>query len=225
MKKIAIIVAGGHGTRMGSKEPKQFLLLHHKPVLWYTITTFLSSFSDMEIVLVLPKDFLEFGQHLIATAFPEKLIYIVEGGETRFHSVKNGLKRVIEPSIIFVHDGVRCLVTETLIKRCYEQALEKGSAIPCIGESDSVRIMEGEKHRVIAREAVKKIQTPQTFKSAILLPAFESEYQEGFTDEATVVELHGTPVDLIEGEFENIKITRPQDLIIAEGILGKRLFL
>jgi 2-C-methyl-D-erythritol 4-phosphate cytidylyltransferase len=222
MKKYAIIVAGGNGTRMGADKPKQFLLLQGKPILSYTIDRFLASFADIHIILVLPADYLLLGQQMLEDYFQGSAIEITTGGATRFHSVQNGLKSVIEPSVVFVHDGVRCLVTTDLIRRCYEQALDKGSAIPAVAATDSIRIVDGDQHKVINRDAVRIIQTPQTFLSHILLPAFEQPYVDHFTDEATVVEANGEAVKLLEGAYENIKITRPADLMIAEQILAER---
>ncbi len=222
MKKYAVIVAGGNGQRMGSDTPKQFLLLKQKPLLWYTLQSFLQSYDDMHIILVLPKDNITEGESLIKDLNAEARTTITAGGATRFQSVQNGLVWVTEPSIVFVHDGVRCLVTKELIHRCYEQAIEKGSAIPAIAATDSIRIIEDGTHKVADRNHVRIIQTPQTFLSSILLPAFKNEYKDSFTDEATVVEASGQEVFLIDGDHENIKITRPADLLIAERILSAR---
>jgi 2-C-methyl-D-erythritol 4-phosphate cytidylyltransferase len=145
------------------------------------------------------------------------------GGETRFHSVKNGLKLVEEESIIFVHDAVRCLASVDLIHRCYEMVLQTGSAIPVIASKDSVRIINEEGSEVVDRNKVLLVQTPQTFHSKILLPAYDIDYKDKFTDEAAVVEAYGLKVAIVEGEETNIKITRPIDLIIAEKILDQLL--
>jgi 2-C-methyl-D-erythritol 4-phosphate cytidylyltransferase len=220
MKKYAILVAGGSGTRMNASTPKQFLLLHNKPVLYYTINTFLSAFNDVEIVLVLPEEHVETGTTIISTYFPDKKITITIGGKTRFDSVKNGLKMVTEESIVFVHDAVRCLVSADLISRSYHQAVEKGNAIPAIASKDSVRIVTGDANKSIDRTTVKQIQTPQVFKSEILLTAFETAFQSFFTDEASVVEYCGHSIYLIEGEENNIKITHPIDLLIAEKLMA-----
>ena len=220
MKKYAILVAGGSGTRMNTSTPKQFLLLNNKPLIYYTINTFLNTFDDIDIVLVLPEEHLEKGNSIISTYFPDKKISIAIGGKTRFDSVKNGLNLVTENSIVFVHDAVRCLVSADLISRSYHQALEKGNAIPAIASKDSVRIVEGENNKSIDRTTVKQIQTPQVFKSDILLPAFELEFQSFFTDEASVVEHFGHPIFLIDGEENNIKITHPIDLLIAEKLMA-----
>jgi 2-C-methyl-D-erythritol 4-phosphate cytidylyltransferase len=207
MKKYAILVAGGSGTRMNTSTPKQFLLLKNKPIIYYTINTFLNTFEEIDIVLVLPEEHVETGTTIISTYFPDKKITIAIGGKTRFDSVKNGLKLVIENSIVFVHDAVRCLVGADLITRSYHQAIDKGNAIPAIASKDSVRIVTGDENKAIDRTTVKQIQTPQVFKSDILLPAFELEFQSFFTDEASVVEHFGHPIFLIEGEENNIKIS------------------
>lgn len=222
MDKYAIIVAGGTGSRMGNAIPKQFLLLRDKPVLYYTIQTFLEAFNDLQVILVLPDAFTDMGAEIIDAFFDHSRIKITAGGETRFNSVKNGLKLVSSDSIVFVHDGVRCLVTTELIQRCYMKALENGSAIPVVPAKDSVRIIGQDDNESIDRTKVVLVQTPQTFHSRILLPAFEIDYKERFTDEATVVEAYGLKIELVEGEEVNIKITRPSDLIIAECILYER---
>lgn len=221
MKKYAVIVAGGSGTRMGNIIPKQFLLLKGKPLLWYTIDSFLRAFDDIQVILVLPKDHFVKGER-ISAQFAEGKISLVSGGVTRFDSVKEGLKQVKDDAVVFVHDGVRCLVSVPLIKQCYKQALEKGSAIPAVAATDSVRILKNGAHYVKDRQQVRIIQTPQTFLSNILLPAFDREFDESFTDEATVVEASGKEIFLTEGEYDNIKITRPVDLLIAERIIEDR---
>lgn len=221
MHKYAVIVAGGSGTRMGNSTPKQFLFLHDRPVLYYTLKIFLEAFEDLQIILVLPEDYTDMGREIIDAFFDYSRIQIANGGETRFHSVKNGLKLVEKDSIVFVHDAVRCLVSTDLIHRCYENALETGSAVPAVRAKDSVRLLNEEENdnEVLDRSKVVLIQTPQTFHSRILLPAFEIDYKERFTDEATVVEAFGLKISLVEGEENNIKITRPTDLLIAEALL------
>jgi len=222
MQKYVVIVAGGSGKRMGTEIPKQFLLLKAKPVLFYTIEAFLNAFSDIKIILVLPEEHLELGKEIVDGYFDARQIQITQGGETRFHSVSNGLKLVEEESIIFVHDGVRCLVSNDLIHRCYHTTLETGSAIPVVDCKDSVRRIIEEGNEPVDRNNLKLVQTPQTFHSKILLPAFAIDYKERFTDEANVVEAFGLKVTLVQGEDTNIKITNPIDLIIAENILEKR---
>lgn len=223
MKKIAVIVAGGNGTRMNAAMPKQFLLLKGRPVLYYTIDTFLKAYTDLHIILVLPEEHIAAGKEIIDAYFDSSRITITEGGRTRFHSVQNGLQLVKNEGVIFVHDGVRCLLTADLIKRCYEAAAENGSAIPVVDCKDSVRIIKADTNEAVERSTVKLVQTPQTFHSKILLPAFAIDYKDRFTDEATVVEAFGMKVHLVEGEENNIKITRPADLLIAEKLLENNL--
>lgn len=222
MKKTAIIVAGGTGQRMGTVVPKQFLAIEGKTILLHTIDQFVAAFSDINFVIVLPAGYIQEGKDLIASSRLTQQFQFVAGGDTRFQSVKNGLAQVEQDAIVFVHDAVRCLLTPALIQRCYQQAVEKGSAIPAVSSTDTIRIIEGAAHHVVDRENVMMIQTPQTFNAALLIKAFEQTYQTSFTDEANVVEASGTPVYLVDGEFENIKITRPLDLAIAEYILAKR---
>ncbi len=222
MHKYAVIVAGGAGKRMRNIVPKQFLLLKNKPMLWYSADTFFRAYNDIEIILVLPQQHIEIGNSIAADFKQSSYIKIVAGGDTRFHSVQSGLNEVKEKSVVFVHDAVRCLVSVPLIQRCYKQALEKGSAVPAVAATDSIRILNGSHHTVADRKQVRIIQTPQTFLSEIILPAFNEAYNDAFTDEATVVEAYGIKVFLTEGEYENIKITRPVDMMIAERILEER---
>ena len=224
MQKYAIIVAGGTGSRMGSSTPKQFLLLNDKPILYYTLKVFLEAYEDVQIILVLPEEYTELGREIIDAYFDYSRIQITSGGETRFHSVKNGLALADKESIIFVHDAVRCLVTIDLIHRCFENALKTGSAVPALRSKDSVRLLNEKENdnEVLERSKVVFIQTPQTFHSRILVPAFEIDYKERFTDEATVVEAFGLKISLVDGEENNIKITRPIDLFIAEKLLTEK---
>ena len=224
MEKYAIIVAGGTGTRMGSNTPKQFLLLNDKPILYYTLKVFLEAYPDIQIILVLPEEYTDLGREIIDAYFDYSRIQITSGGETRFDSVKKGLTLVDKDSIVFVHDAVRCLVTTDLIHRCYQNAVRVGSAVPAIRSKDSVRLLNEEENdnEVIDRSKVVFVQTPQTFHSRLLLPAFQIDYKERFTDEATVVEAFGLKIALVEGEENNIKITRPIDLLIAENLLKDR---
>ena len=220
MEKYALIVAGGSGTRMGNATPKQFLMLQNKPLLWHSIHAFHSAFSDIHIILVLPETHF---QEDIVKKFPAIKIKSVAGGATRFQSVKNGLAHVPDQAVVFVHDGVRCLLSGELIMRCYKQTITKGSAIPVVKATDSLRMDKDSAHCVIDREHIRMVQTPQTFMSTDLKLAFEQPVQDSFTDEATVMEAFGNKVYLTEGEYENIKITRPLDLLIADVILSQRV--
>jgi len=221
MFKYAIIVAGGTGSRMGGNLPKQFMPLKDKPVLYYSLKAFLDAYDDLEIILVLPTPFTDMGEEIIDAYFDKERIKIAIGGDTRFQSVKNGLKLVERESIIFVHDAVRCLVSADLIHRCCELAMETGTAVPVIPSKDSVRILSDDGNGMIDRSKVMLVQTPQVFHSKILLPAFDIDYKDKFTDEATVVEAYGLRVSLADGDETNIKITRPVDLLVAENLLSQ----
>jgi len=218
-KKIAIIVAGGSGTRMGAAVPKQFLELAGKPVLYHTIAAFINAYADMQVVLVVPEAHFAPAQQVLNSFTAPPPVTLVKGGETRFHSVQNGLQQVPDNAVVFVHDGVRPLLTTALVHHCYEQTLLHGNAIPVIDMKDSVRETNAAGNRAVNREQFKIIQTPQTFLSEQLLPAFALPYDPLFTDEATVVERMGHPIHLVPGEERNIKITRPLDLVIAEALL------
>lgn len=222
LPKYAVIVAAGNGSRMGSELPKQFLIINGKPLLYYCLNTFLSAYDDLKIILVLPEEFMGNGQEIIDAFFNYDRIQLVIGGRTRFHSVQNGLELINDESIVLVHDAVRCLVTEALIRRCTESVNEMGSAVPVIDCKDSVRKIDEEGNSSLDRHSLKLVQTPQAFYSKILKPAFNIDFKEQFTDEATVVEAFGLKVQLVQGEEQNIKITHPIDLLIAEKILAER---
>jgi 2-C-methyl-D-erythritol 4-phosphate cytidylyltransferase len=214
---------------MGSAVPKQFLLLHEHPVLWYTLETVLSTYGDLQIVLVVPPGYEETAKGLVDGSSGKERVRMVDGGNSRFHSVRSGLESIKgevgdgKEAIVFVHDGVRCLVSADLIRRCYDQAVELGSAVPVVDCRDSVRLVEDEgRSKPIDRSRIKLVQTPQTFRGDILLGAYMMDHQEDFTDEATVVEIAGHEVRLIEGEEMNIKITTPADMAIAEVLLRRR---
>ena len=222
MDKCAVIVAGGSGHRMGTSLPKQFLLLRNKPVIWYTLSAFLTAYRDMQIILVLPEHHLETGRSIIQSTNDPDRIWMTIGGETRFHSVQRGLQHIHHHCMVFVHDGVRCLVSPDLIRRCYEVAEAKGNAVPATTAVDTIRIETDTGHQQVDRNKIRIIQTPQTFHTEIIQPAFKQEFQDWFTDEASVVENTGVQIHLIDGEADNIKITRPMDMLIAEKILQER---
>jgi len=195
------------------------LKLHGKPILWYTLDTFLKAFDDLQVILVAGESHLPMAEEIVQSSSQPGRIVLTTGGDTRFHSVQKGLHYIREQSIVFVHDAVRCLVSPDLIYRCYEIAQQYGNAIPAIASADSIR-MEGENgNKAVDRTRIKFIQTPQTFRSDLLQEAFKQEYQDSFTDEASVIEQLGIPIHLVEGEETNIKITRPIDILIAEKIL------
>ena len=219
IKKYVVLVAGGKGLRMGTALPKQFLPLAGKPVLAHSLIAFTEAVPDARMILVLPADQLSYTQ-IILNALPQPIdLTIVAGGETRFHSVRNGLNAIDEPGIVFVHDGARPLVSRELILRCYQQAMEKGSAIPAIKVAESMRMFDGDTSQPVNRDNMRLIQTPQTFLTKVIIPAFQQGYGPSFTDEATVVEAFGTAIYLVEGERRNIKVTTPEDMAIAEALM------
>ena len=205
---------------MGAAQPKQFLLLKGRPVLWHTLMVFMAAYEDLEIVLVLPAEHMEAGQAVVDAVSSPSRVRLVVGGETRFHSVRNGLALVEEDALIAVHDGVRCLVGVDLVRRCFEQAERLGSAIPVVECADSVRLLRDGGSAPVDRRHVKLVQTPQTFHGRLLLRAYREAPGVSFTDDATVVEANGVAVHLIDGDKTNIKITLPVDLVIAERVLG-----
>lgn len=219
MKLYAVIVAGGSGTRMGTDIPKQFLELAGKPVLMHTIERFLTFSNSIHIITVLPGEYLEFWDQLKKKYTFTLPHIIVRGGETRFISVRNGLEYVDDDALVAVHDAVRPLVSIGTIKRCFETAGEYGNAIPVISPSDTLRIVNEENSKPVDRLLVKQIQTPQVFHSRLLKKAYCQSYLPEFTDDATVLEKTGEKIRLVDGNRENIKITNPEDLIIAQHLL------
>ena len=219
MTTYVVIVAGGSGTRMGTDIPKQFLPIHGVPVFIHTIKAFLAAIPDINIILVLPITHMDKGKDHLRKFLPSCKVEIVEGGITRFNSVQNGLAGVESESIVFIHDAVRCLVSPALIQRCYLDAIQFGNSIPVIEVRDSIRKVNMDDSEVIDRSLLRAVQTPQTFRADIIKQAFDTTFDDAFTDEATVLERGGGKVHLTVGEETNIKITYPADLLIAEQIL------
>jgi len=219
MKKSVIIVAGGFGSRMHSNTPKQFLNVNGSPLLFYTIRCFDSFIKGIPIILVLPEPYIDYWKSIIKKNNFNYTHLITSGGETRFQSVKNGLKLISEPGLIAIHDGVRPLVSKETLQRVFTKAEKEGNAIPAIPINESIRKIAAENTEQVNREHYRLIQTPQCFHSDIIRRAYEQQYREEFTDDASVVEAMGTKIYLVEGNPENIKITRPVDLKIAEALL------
>ena len=220
MKKFAIIVAGGSGTRMGSEIPKQFIRICGKPVLMHTITAFNDFDPEAQIILVLPQSQFAFWDELCSKYSFTLQHQIVEGGETRFNSVKNGLSKISGNGIVFIHDGVRPLVSNETLARCAETAEKCGNAIPVVSVNESLRKTDGNTNCSVDRSCYFSVQTPQTFQSEQILKAFEQDFDPLFTDDASVAEKAGFKIFMVEGNRENIKITTPVDLILAEAILS-----
>ncbi len=216
MKYYAIIVGGGSGKRMQNSIPKQFLLLNNRPVLMHTTSVFAQSTYHPEIIIVLHPDLHQYWRELCITYNFEIPHLLIDGGDQRFHSVRNGLMSIKDDGLVAIHDAVRPLVSSVLIDKVYREALRKGNAIPCFKPSDSVRrIISDTESAIVNREELVLMQTPQTFRINQLRGAYEQPYQEKFTDDASVVEKAGYSINLIEGERNNLKITYPEDLELA----------
>jgi 2-C-methyl-D-erythritol 4-phosphate cytidylyltransferase len=224
-EKYVIIVAGGKGIRTGWDIPKQFLLLAGKPVLMHTINAFYEYDPAIRIILVLPEDYTDYWSKL-CSKFKFKIPYkVVTGGDTRFQSVRNGLKKVVKGAIVGVHDGVRPLIETALIAKVYKTAEEKRGAYPVIPLIDSIReLVNKEESHSVDRKKYRLVQTPQVFWSDILIDAYNQEYQEDFTDDVSVVEAAEIirPV-MVEGNPENIKITAAIDMMVAETLIKCRI--
>ena len=216
MKKHIIIVAGGKGLRMGGDIPKQFLPVCGKPVLMRTLEAFHAYDASMHLILVLPVSQQAYWKQLCEEYQFDLAHEIANGGETRFHSVKNGLALVEEDGLVGVHDGVRPFVSQEVITRCYEEAASLKAVIPVIGVVETVRHLTEEGSETVPRDQYKLVQTPQVFDVTLLHRAYQQEYTDLFTDDASVVEALGEKVYLVEGNRENIKLTTPFDLKLAE---------
>ena len=222
MERYAILVAGGKGLRMGGDIPKQFLPIGGKPVLMRTIEVFRQAYVDIHIILVLPASQQEYWQQLCKEYAFSVPVRIANGGETRFHSVSNGLKLIPDEAegVVGVHDGVRPFVAAETIRRCYDAAVEWGAVVPVVPVVETVRQLCADGTSVtVPRDAYKLVQTPQTFRISLLKEAYRQAYVPAFTDDASVVEALGKPVQLVEGNRENIKITTPADIRFANGLL------
>lgn len=217
--EYALIVAGGKGLRMGTELPKQFLPIGGKPVLMRTLEAFYAYNPEIRMILVLPRSQQAYWRQL-CEEYDFALPHVVaDGGETRFHSVKNGLALVETPALVGVHDGVRPFVSREVIARCYSLAAEKKAVVPVTGVVETVRRLEGEGSVTVSRDAYKLVQTPQVFDAELLKAAYEQPYTPHFTDDASVVEAWGASVCLTEGNRENIKITTPFDLKVAAALI------
>jgi 2-C-methyl-D-erythritol 4-phosphate cytidylyltransferase len=220
MKDYVIVVAGGKGLRMGGELPKQFIPVNGKPVLMHTLKVFNAWNPDAEIILAIPEEHHDYWSMLCKELdfdIPHKIVF---GGETRFHSVKNALQEIEEEGWVAVHDGVRPLVTDKVIADCFRAAQQFGAAVPVVPMIESVREMTGENEsRPFNRKKLRIVQTPQVFKTEILLKSYGQPYNELFTDDASVVEAAGYKVQLVSGNRENIKITTPADLSVAITLL------
>ncbi len=218
IEKTVIISAGGIGKRMGAAIPKQFLNINSRPVLFHTIEKFYQFDANIQIIVVLPANQIDYWKALCKKNDFKVEHAIVKGGKERFFSVKNGLA-VAKGEVIGVHDAVRPLVSTRVINDCFAMALDKGAAIPVFDISESIRKVESSASVAVDRNNYKLVQTPQCFQSKILKAAYGLDYSDQFTDDASVVEKNGNQIHLIKGNEENIKITRPIDLRVAETLM------
>ena len=220
MQEYVIIVAGGKGERMGGPSPKQFLQLNDTPVIFHTLQRFINYNPAIQIIVVVHPEYLDFWADLCSLCQFNTTVTLVSGGKERFYSVRNGLE-VIEGSngIVAVHDAVRPLVSEGTIERSFNAALAFGAAVPVMPVVDSVRVVNGTENHPVDRTRYRLVQTPQCFEINLLRDAYNQDFRLTFTDDASVVEAFGHPVQLVEGNRENIKLTTPVDMIIAESLL------
>jgi 2-C-methyl-D-erythritol 4-phosphate cytidylyltransferase len=218
MNLYALIVAGGSGKRMGTEIPKQFLELSGKPVLIRTIEKFWLFDASIKIITVLPEDQLGYWEKLQKKHSFSIPCIVVKGGPARFFSVKNGLEKIEDNSLVAIHDGVRPLVSIDTIKRCFEAAQKFGNAVPVISPADSVRMITEKGNIPVNRQFLRIIQTPQVFDSKLIKKAYLQDYNPEFTDDASLLEKTGEAIHLVEGNRENLKITNPGDLAVAEAL-------
>lgn len=218
-----IIVAGGKGLRMGGDLPKQFMPLHGKPVLMHTIERFRSYSDELKIILVLPHEQQDYWRQICLKHNFTIEHTVVDGGQTRFHSSQNGVAAVPDDAtgVIGIHDGVRPFVSEETIARCFEAARQFGAALPVLPVTDTLRRVTDDGGYNVQRNDYRTVQTPQTFDAQLLKQAFKQPYSDNFTDDASVVEALGHKVTMVDGNRENIKLTTPFDLVVAEALIKK----
>lgn len=226
MERFAILVAGGQGLRMGGDVPKQFLPLDGRPVLMHTIDRFREVFPDMHIIVVLPQGQHDYWHDLCRRHHLEGGFLTAPGGDTRFHSVLNGLNAIpadVSEGLVGVHDGVRPFVSRDTLRRCYEEAARSGTAVPVVPVVETLRHVSSDgESMTVPRGDYRLVQTPQVFSLSLLRRAYRQPYAPQFTDDASVVEALGERITLVEGNRENIKLTTPADLLLAKGIMEAR---
>jgi len=220
--EYALIVAGGKGTRIKSKLPKQFLELNGLPILMHTINAFVRYSTSVRIILVLPEDDFEIWNAL-CEKFSFKVPVILErGGESRFQSVKNGLDKIEGNGLVAIHDGVRPLVSEDIIGASFRLAAVHQSAVAAVRLKESIRMTDQDNTKAMDRSRFRLIQTPQTFQIDLIKKAYQQKEDASMTDDASVAERAGHIISLFEGSYENIKITTPEDLIVADALMKQK---
>ncbi len=221
-REHALIVAGGKGTRIKTKLPKQFLELNGKPILLHTIEAFFRYSEKLNIVLVLPEDDFETWRNICKKYKFDKPLTLQKGGETRFQSVRNGLDKMEGPGLVAIHDGVRPLVSEDIIGASFRLAAVHKTAVAAVRLKESIRMTDQDNTKAMDRSRFRLIQTPQTFDIAMIKQAYQIKEDASLTDDASVAEKSGLVISLFEGSYENIKITTQEDLIVAEALLEAR---
>ena len=221
MKKAVIIVAAGSGSRMGGEMPKQYLQLQGRPLIVHTLERFQRFDQDMKLVVVLAPTHKELWEQMASSYEIARGVILALGGSTRYDSVKSGLKQIDKETLIGIHDAVRPLVSQDTLTRCYDAALRTGSGIPVVEMDESVRMLDAKGGSVhMDRSRLKRVQTPQVFISEQIKQAYQQAYTPAYTDDASVYETMYGPVSLVEGNRENIKITTPGDLLLAEMLIA-----
>ncbi len=222
MTKTIIITAGGIGKRMGTDIPKQFIELKGLPILMHTINQFVAYNKDIQIIVVLPKNHIEYWEKLVAKHQFRIQHQIAEGGKERFHSIKNGLA-LAKGDVIGIHDAVRPFISVEVINNCFKALNQHHAVIPVVSLKESIRKINGQQSESVNRENYKLVQTPQCFKKETILKAYQQPFSTLFTDDASVVEQLNIPIHLVAGNDENIKITTPFDLEIAKILIQKTI--
>jgi len=221
-KEYALIVAGGKGTRIKSKLPKQFLELSGLPILMHTINAFYRYSTAITVILVLPEDDFRIWEELCVKHHFSQPVILQHGGETRFQSVKNGLDKINDDGLVAIHDGVRPLISEDIIGASFRLAAVHQSAVTAVRLKDSIRMTDQDNTKAMDRSKFRLIQTPQTFQVSLIKQAYKVKEDPSLTDDASVAEKAGHTISLFEGSYENIKITTSEDLIVAEALLNAR---
>src|SRR5690349_14544540 len=221
-KEYALIVAGGKGTRIKSKLPKQFLEINGLPILMHTINAFHRYSENVAIILVLPEDDFETWESLCKKYDFKKKLVVQKGGDTRFQSVKNGLEKIEGDGLVAIHDGVRPLVSEDIIGASFRLAAVHESAVAAVRLKESIRMTDQDNTKAMDRSRFRLIQTPQTFQVELIKKAYSLKEDDTLTDDASVAERAGHAISVFEGSYENIKITTPEDLVVAEALLQSR---
>jgi len=220
METYVLITAGGQGKRLASIFPKQFIPIAGMPLLMRTINVFKNYNPKFKIILVIPEEYINLWKDL-CTEFEFQVEYqIVRGGNERFHSVQNGLHHIPHDSLVLIHDGVRPLVRPDTIERVIATSQEKGNAIPCVVPTQTLRkITSSGNSQHLDRKELRMVQTPQGFHSNLIKEAYNQEFNPSFTDDASVLESLGNQINIVEGNYSNIKVTHPADIKLVEALL------